>query len=229
MLRDKWIHQGKENVKLSNLQTPLPTLFGGFKEAMSKSGEWKSGHWVQANPLQGKREASLRRKESSMWASSSWGREGGRGDKGGTGSRGPLSGRGRGSTGEISPHIHFHISLIAKGEKGASSKAKLCLHFQDISPTCRHKNSLDSFPSPSFETCLFLHSTSGGEHNTETIIRAGLGKNSKAFDRESRGNPKLTPPWKFRVVKHLLKKKVPWKFGEDYQRASFPDGVTEAH
>ena len=105
MLRDKEIHQGKENVKLSNLQTPLPSLFGGFKGVLSKANEWKSGHWLQANPLQGKREAVLRRKESSMRASSSWGREGGRADKGGTGSRGPLSGRG--STGETSPHIHI--------------------------------------------------------------------------------------------------------------------------
>ena len=35
MLRDKEIHQGKENVKLLD----LPSLLGGFKGAMSKAGE----------------------------------------------------------------------------------------------------------------------------------------------------------------------------------------------
>ena len=72
-----------------------------------------------------------------------------------------------------------------RGERSFFKKAKLCLHFQNISPTCRNKNFLDSFPSPSFGTCLFLFSTSSGEHKTEIIIRAGLGKKSKAFDRET--------------------------------------------
>ena len=107
MLRDKGIHQGKENIKLSNLQTPLPSLFGGFEGVLSKAGEWKSGHWLQANPLQRKREASLRRKESPMWGSSSWGREGGRADKGGTGSRGPLSGRQGEHRGNKPTHSYF--------------------------------------------------------------------------------------------------------------------------